>query len=286
MKSKGISSVLGLFILLVSIPLEAQELEIPRLSPKGEVSQLVGVCKVQVNYGRPSVRGREIFGKLLSFDKVWRAGANEATTLTFDYDVQLEGNSIKAGTYALFMIPGKEKWTVILNKEYNQWGAYNHDPKQDVLRFEVTPAIGDYHEMLTFGFSGVTKSSAILNLNWSYLQLPVKLTTDTPRNTALAIDKATGPEQKDWFVFSSAAQYYFYELKDTERGLFFIDKAIALEAPNPAPWMLKSQILASLENYKQAIKYANKALEVSKLNDFWYELEENQSNIESWKAKL
>ena len=119
----------------------AQELDIPRASPKASVSQMIGVCNVALTYGRPAARGRKIIGGLVPYDKVWRAGANEATVLSFDHDMSFGGKTISKGMYGLFMIPKKDKWTIILNRVYNQWGAYNYDSNHDVLRIEVTPQV-------------------------------------------------------------------------------------------------------------------------------------------------
>jgi len=122
-----------------------------RKSPPRTAEGEIGSATVTVNYGSPSVRGRSIFGDLVPFGNIWRTGANEATTITFSEDVAVEGEAIPAGTYALFTIPGEEAWTIIFNKEAEQWGAYDYDEAMDALRVEVKPeTMEENAEMLQF----------------------------------------------------------------------------------------------------------------------------------------
>lgn len=139
-----------IFVLLLSlasvINLSAQE---KRKSPKAEVSDQIDGVNVSITYGQPSKNDRDIFGGLVPYDKIWRTGANEATVLEVDQAVQVNGQNLKAGKYALFTIPGEESWTIILNGVWNQWGAYNYDQSKDVLRFEVDPEESDLTEKFT-----------------------------------------------------------------------------------------------------------------------------------------
>jgi len=261
-------------------------LEIPRASPKATISQLIGVCEVQVDYGRPSVRGRKILGDLVPYDKVWRAGANEATVISFNYDISVAENKIPAGKYALFMIPEKEKWVVIFNSEWNQWGAYHYNKNKDILRVNVIPKKNAHVEICTYDFSEVSKTKGVLTISWENFSIGIPIETETHVQTELEIKKVLSLSSKNWYNYSAAAQYYFYELKDAERSLVYIDQAIALDAPNPAPWMLKSQILASQGKYQDAIALAEAAIIVSNKNNFPFEINENEENIEKWKKLL
>lgn len=137
-------------------------------SPRDSVSGTAGKASIHINYGSPSVKGRTIWGGLVPYNTVWRAGANEATTFSTSQPLQVEGKMLPAGTYALFMIPGEKSWTVIFNKTAKQWGAYEYDVKQDALRVTVTPRKAEAHERLkyvitTTGFS----------LFWENLEVPV-----------------------------------------------------------------------------------------------------------------
>ncbi len=288
MKNTAFKSVLIFSILIFSMCISTfgQGAQIPRASPKASVSQTIGVTEISVNYCRPSVRDREIMGSLVPYDKVWRAGANEATTISFNYPVKFGKIEVNAGKYALFMIPHSNKWTIILNKEWNQWGAYNYDPKLDVLRVEVLHQKTDHTELCTYSFIGVNKVEGVLRMTWENTQIDIPLKTNTHENTLSEIDRAVSASREYWYSYSAAAQYHFYEQKNAEKALEYINVAIALNAPNPAPWMLKSQILASQGKYKAAIQMAEEAIEVSKKHGFWFEVEENEEKIKIWKKKL
>jgi len=131
--------LVGAFFLSLYAPLvsSAQNVLIPRTSPLAIVTAHYKNTYLKITYSQPQKNGREIFGKLVPFDQVWRTGANEATEITITNDVLINGSSMKAGTYSLFTIPGVEKWTIIFNSDLGMWGAYNYNPKSDVLRFEV-----------------------------------------------------------------------------------------------------------------------------------------------------
>ena len=121
-----------------------------RISPKAAVIQTVGFTDVRIDYSRPGVKGRQIWGGLVPYDKVWRAGANEATTISFSTDVIVNGKTLKAGKYGFFTIPTKDKWTIIFNKIADQWGAFEYNEAEDVLRIDVTPEKGNMQEWLAY----------------------------------------------------------------------------------------------------------------------------------------
>src|SRR5512144_2579736 len=126
------------------------EVEIPAASPAASVSQTVGVTKVTIDYHRPGVKGRKIWGDLVPYDKVWRLGANEATTITFADPVKIKGRALPAGSYALFAIPKPGVFTLVFNTDARQWGATAYDASKDVLRFDVQPETGRSTEWMTF----------------------------------------------------------------------------------------------------------------------------------------
>ncbi len=138
-----------------------------RASKNGRTEATIGDVSVVLEYGRPNVRGRAVWGKLVPFDKVWRTGANEATTISFSAPVTVEGDSLGAGTYALFTIPGKENWVVVFNAAAEQWGSFNHDPDADVLRVTVTPETGEHVESMDF----VVEDSQV-KLRWEKVVVP------------------------------------------------------------------------------------------------------------------
>lgn len=146
-----------------------------RLSPKAEVMQQVGLTDITINYGRPGVKGRTIWGKLVPYDAVWRAGANEATKITFSTDVLIEGKKLKKGSYSFFSIPGKKEWTIIFNKVADQWGAFEYNESQDALRVKVKTEKGNWQEWLAYTITKVTDTSAVIRLEWEKLKVPFKV---------------------------------------------------------------------------------------------------------------
>ena len=277
-------TILGLFTFQIQI--SGQELYVPRVSPKASVSQYIGVCNVTVDYGRPGARERKIFGNLVPYDKVWRAGANEATTISFSHPVLLGGKEVSSGTYGLFMIPGRDTWTVILNLEWNQWGAYHYDNQKDAVRIKVSPQTIDHTEMFTYSFSEVNKSNGILKLEWETTRIGIPIETNSHAQTLEEIERSVNNSRAYWYTYSAAAQYHYYEREEVEIAMKYIDIAITLEAPNPAPWMLKSQILASLGRFKEAVDVAEAAISVCKKQDFPFEIHENEDNIRKWKGMI
>lgn len=149
MKTQSLKSIYTFaFMCVLTVSMLAQK---NIASPRDSISGKVGSANVKINYGSPSVKGRVIWGDLVPYDKVWRTGANEATTISFDADVMVEGKKLPKGEYALFTIPGKDEWTIILNKDAKQWGAYKYDEKQDALRVKVKKGRSDgFRERLVF----------------------------------------------------------------------------------------------------------------------------------------
>lgn len=148
-----------LFTLTIGLTLNAQMEK--RASPLAEEKATVGETEITISYSRPSMKGREIYGGLVPFDKIWRTGANEATTFTCSKAIEINGKTLEAGTYALFTIPGKEYWTVILNSQAKQWGAYNYDEKKDVMRFKMKTTKIKETEMFTINIEENT-----VNFDW------------------------------------------------------------------------------------------------------------------------
>lgn len=149
-----------------------------RTSPNARVDQTVGTSRIHVRYGRPFVKGRTIFGDLVPLGKIWRLGANEATTITFTDDVTFGDTAVEAGTYALFAKPMENSCEFILNSQAAQWGAYDHEPAKDVATATVSPETIDHTEMFTIVFTNVTDSSAHLVARWSTYEAAVPITVN------------------------------------------------------------------------------------------------------------
>ncbi len=147
----------------------------PRVSPNATVSQTIGTTVVTIHYGRPGVKGRKIFGGLVPYNKIWRAGANEATAINFSKDVTVQGKPLKAGWYSFFTIPGKDKWTLIFNSSI-KWGL-DYEQKSDVLRVTAVPESAPMCEWLMYYFRDLSDTSATLVLHWDKTAVPMTIVT-------------------------------------------------------------------------------------------------------------
>lgn len=176
------------FVLLLAataffaVPVSAQMYEHPgrdnskaRVSPNAAVAQTIGTAEFSIEYSRPSVKGRTVFGELEPFGKVWRSGANEATTMVVPVDVTVEGQPLAAGVYALMTIPGESEWTVIFNSQAKQWGAFKHDPEQDALKVQVAAKEAPHQEMLSYSFEDASESGATVVLHWGTTAVPFRI---------------------------------------------------------------------------------------------------------------
>ncbi|HEK21722.1 MULTISPECIES: DUF2911 domain-containing protein [unclassified Mucilaginibacter] len=170
MKSKNLfrAATLCVVAMLFSAFAFAQDKPVP--SPRDSVSAKVNGATITINYGSPAVKGRSIYGGLVPYGQVWRAGANEATVFTTDKDIMVEGKKLPAGTYGLFTIPTATTWTIIFNKVAKQWGAYKYDEAQDALRVMVKPVKAPMSERLVYKIYGKGFS-----LNWDKLSVPVRI---------------------------------------------------------------------------------------------------------------
>ena|ERR1017187_2242137 len=146
-----------------------------RVSPKAGVFQTIGITDVNVSYSRPGVKNRKIWGELVPYNKVWRAGADEATKITFSTDVIIEGKKLPAGAYGFFAMPGENEWTLIFNKVSDQWGAFTYNESEDALRIKVKPVANSNHEWLLYSFTDMTPTTAQLNLIWEKLKVSLKI---------------------------------------------------------------------------------------------------------------
>lgn len=174
-----------LFVIFLSgiSPVEslAQQKEEVRISPKAMVKQTVGFTDVTIEYGRPGVKGRTIWGGLVPYNAVWRAGANEATKITFSNDVKIDGKKLKAGSYSFFAIPNEKTWILIFNKVADQWGAFEYNDAEDALRIEVTPVKQQccWQEWLAYTINKSSDNKAVVMLEWEKLKVPFNVEVET-----------------------------------------------------------------------------------------------------------
>jgi len=201
----------------------AQDFKVPQPSTKQVIIQDFGLGKITLTYSRPNTKGRKIFGEIEPYQLVWRTGANSATTLQLSDEVTIEGNKVPAGTYALFSIPDKNEWTIILNKTASQWGAYNYDEKEDLLRFKIKPLKTDQlTETLTMQFAEMSLNSGVLHIMWEHIDLPIRFVTDVDAQVMAGIDEAMKGEKKPYYM---ASIYYYNHDKDMKKALEWMEIA-------------------------------------------------------------
>jgi hypothetical protein len=249
--------------LLVSRAAAAQPaaIETPAPSPKARVEQRVGITDVSIDYSSPAVKGRKIWGELVPYDKVWRAGANAATKLTVSRDFAFGGTAVKAGSYSVFVTPGKKAWTVALNTDLTATQD-SHDDKNDVARVTVTPAaLPAVRERLIYLFSDTQEDRTNLDLEWERVRIRVAITIDTKGAVAAGIEKALAAA---WQPHATAASYYF-GAGDLTRAVALIDRSIAIESTWRNEW-LRAQIQGKKGNKAEAAASANRALALGKGN--------------------
>lgn len=275
------------FAAAMMIPLMAQEqIKTPQPSPLATITQQIGVMEVKVEYSRPGVKDREIFGGLVPYNELWRTGANATTKFTFSDEVLIEGILVPAGDYGLYTIPGEEEWTIIFNKNLG-WGTNRYDEKDDAARFTVKPVKHSGNvETFTIGFSNIRDNWSYVDLSWENTIVQFKIEFDVDSKVMAQIEQVmANPERNLANLYYNSADYYYKNDKDLKQSLAWVEKAIQMR--NDAFWMvrLKSLIQAKMGDYKNAIKTAeqSKALAQKAGNQQYVKM--NEDAIAEWKGK-
>ena len=163
---------------------------LPAASPRQKVEQQFSMSKITVDYGRPGVKGRKIFGDLVPFGKVWRAGANSSTKITFEQSVNFGGKTVSAGTYGLFVIPTEKEWKVILNKDSQQWGAYTFDEKLNVVDVTVPiQKLAEKQEWFVIELNPVDENAVNLVMKWDFTKVELPLKIGKPETVSKIVEK-------------------------------------------------------------------------------------------------
>ncbi len=273
-------SICGAFI-LSAIAVQAQMPLVPQPSSTQTIVQDFGLGKVTLNYSRPNKKGRTVFGGLVPYDEVWRTGANSATTITFTDDVTIADNNVVAGKYALFTIPGKTEWTVILNKTAAQWGAYAYKKENDVLRFTVKATQLPFtSETFTMQFEDVKPGDMVLHLLWDKTLVTIPMHVDYDAKAMANIDAAMNGDKKPYV---QAAQYYYSNDKDLTKALAWMNEGEKADAK--APWIKywKAKIQLKMGDKKAATITATEGIALAKaINNSEY-IKLNQEVLDSAK---
>ncbi|WP_019987773.1 DUF2911 domain-containing protein [Rudanella lutea] len=203
------------------------QIRTPQASPMATVSQGIGLTKATVEYSRPALKGRKMFGDQVPYGKVWRTGANMATKLTLDDEMSVNGKAVPAGSYALFTIPGQNEWTIILNKNTKAFGAFDYKEAEDVLRFTVKPEkLSTPAEYFTVEFTDFTPTTANLAMRWENVQVKFQLKQDPDAQIMAQIDAEVSKPDAKPGVFSAAANYYYDTNRDLNKARAWADKVV------------------------------------------------------------
>jgi hypothetical protein len=244
-------------------PAQSFVLDLPRQSQRAEVSQRIGITDITVSYHRPLVNDRKVWGDLVPYGKVWRAGANENTTITFSDPVQIEGKPLYKGTYGLHMIPNADEWTIIFSKNSTSWGAFTYDEKEDALRVTVKPQPADMHNALTYDFDQLKPDSAVVELEWEKIAVPFKVSVDVHDVVEASLKKQLRSlSQYTWMSWDDAANYLLAEKVALDDALIYGNKSIENEDRFDNE-MTKSKILTALNRKDEATAAQKKALDMA-----------------------
>ncbi|MEO4005686.1 MULTISPECIES: DUF2911 domain-containing protein [unclassified Flavobacterium] len=270
---------------MATLAIQAQ-VKTPQASPKAELEQVVGLTQVELDYSRPSSKGRAVFGELVPYGKVWRTGANANTTISFDDDVVIDGKTLKKGKYALYTLPKADSWDVIFYTDTNNWGTPEKwDDSKVALRTTVKPeTLGRKVETFTIAVNNVDNDNGSLEISWEKTLVAVKFTVPTQKIAMKSIEGAlAGPTANDYF---SSAQYYYQSGGDMNKALEWVNKAVGMEKDAPFWYLrLKSLIQAKLGDKKGAIETAKLSqASAEKANNGDY-VKMNKDSILEWSKK-
>lgn len=280
---KRIALMLVAFVL--SLNVNAQ-VETPQPSPFSKVEQKVGLTDVTLEYSRPSMRERVIFGNLVPYGKLWRTGANKNTTVTFSDDVTVDGQTLKAGSYAIFTTPNEESWDIVFYADANNWGTPREWDDSKVAA-KVTAKVYPLAfkvETFTIGFDDLSNNSATIGMIWENVYVGVKFSTPTDDGVLASIDKTmSGPSAGDYF---SAAVYFLQEGKDMAKATKWIDKAVDMTKDKPRFWFLRQQSLihAAAGDKDGAISAAKKSLAGAEEAGNADYVKMNKDSLKEWGA--
>lgn len=270
--------------LMLTVGIQAQ-IKTPQSSPFQKIEQKVGLTDVTLEYSRPSMKNRKIYGELVPYDAIWRTGANTNTTITFSNDVEIGGKKVPAGSYAIFTKPGASNWEVYFYNDVNNWGAPEKvDNSKIAAKVSVKPSsLTKSFETFTMTFDDLKYDAATLGIIWdkTYVGVPIKFSTDDA--VTKSIEKVmNGPGASDYY----AASVYYYEAdKDINKAKLWMDKAMEL-TKEPAFYQLrqKSLIYAKAGDKKGAIEAAKESLKLAKAaknNDY---IALNEKSLKEWGA--
>lgn len=264
MKNKTLSALAAFSMFALSaITADAQQLKVPAPSPSQTIDQAFALSNIKIEYSRPSMKGRTVYGDLVPFGKTWRTGANQATKITFGEDVKVEGQALAAGTYALYTIPNKDSWELMFYKDLTLGGdVSNYKQENEVARIKVKPsALAQNVETFTINVADITASSANVQLDWEKTRVSFNVVADIDAKIMKNIESSIEKDNRPYF---QAASYYYENNKDMNKALEWVNKAA--EQNPTAFWILhlKAKIQVKQKDYKGAVESAEKSMALAK----------------------
>ena len=274
------------FIICFSIvSVLSAQLKHPKASPLSVTTQEVGLTSIKVEYSRPAVRGRKIFGGLVPYGRIWRVGANASTKITFENDVTIMGNVLEKGTYALYAFPEAEEWDIVFHENLTHWGdgRKNYNPNEDALRVKLVPGeTKSFQENFLITFDKIQHNSLNLLLRWANteIRIPIKIDTGSLMEIELVKQLKDNPTAQTYY---EAARYYQEQHIKYGTALEYLKKAIELGGDTYYFHRVKSLVEAALGDFKTAISSAHKSMELAALQDKDEFVRMNEKNIAKWK---
>jgi hypothetical protein len=266
--------IFGIICLATTFSVSSQSIKMPPPSPPQTVKQDFGISSVELSYSRPGVKGRKVFGDLVPYGKVWRTGANNATTIEFADDVTIGGTKVPAGRYGLLTIPDKDDWTIIITKQLDVTNPSSYKQESDVVRVNAKPmTMKDKMETFTMQFANVKPSTCELQIMWENTAVVLPISADVESVVMKEIDEAMNKDNRPYF---QAALYYLNNGKDLNQAVAWFDKAIAQQPDGYWIYHQKANALAKLGKKDEAKASAEKSIELAKeaKNDDYVQLNE------------
>ncbi|HWY03986.1 MAG TPA: DUF2911 domain-containing protein [Candidatus Acidoferrum sp.] len=244
-------------------PAQSFVLDLPAASQRAEVSQRIGLTEITIHYHRPLANERKIWNGLVPYGKVWRAGANENTTITFSDPVLIAGKPLDKGTYGLHMVPNAEEWTIIFSKNSTSWGSFTYDPAEDALRVTAKPRAADLHNALTYEFDELQPNAAVVQLEWEKIAVPFTVSVDVHDLVQASLKRQLRElSQYTWISWDDAANYLLTEKIALNDALKYTDTSIENEDRYENE-ITKSKVLTALNRKEEAATAQRKALDLA-----------------------
>ncbi len=250
-------------------------LNIPQPSPEASVGQTVGITVIKISYHRPAVNKRKVWGDLVPYNEVWRAGANENTTISFSTDVTVSGQKLAAGTYGLHMLPSEKDWTVIFSNQAAAWGSFSYDQKEDALRITATPQPAEFQERLGYTLDEPTDTSVQATMRWEKVKIAFPIAVDTPQAVVASLRRELrGLPRFSWQGWNQAAAYCLRNNVNLDEALEWSNQSLAI-AETFTNLRVKAALLEKKGDTKTAEALRAKSLPLAnetELNNYGYQL--------------